>query len=307
MTPTVVYETCGLRIRSAVELHLPRSDGSAADVDIVLGPELDDDGSTPPGEVVAVDEAFDVGWYTVTDTGVDHRLRFRDCAEFVVGPGARTVTVRPMPDGRTELIPILLAGTVLALVLTLRGSTVLHAAAVAHAGRATALVGHAGRGKSTIAALLCAAGAELVTDDVLVVEAARPPVCLGGASELRLRDSASTALDLDDGAVRRTADDRTAWRVARRAFGVQDIGAIVVPVPAREHTTLETRQLPPHEALLALLACPRINGWRRPTEVARDFGVLAEIANAVPVHAAIVPWGPPFDAAIGEALLDRVG
>lgn len=304
MTSGPVYLTCGLRVRSEFEMHLPRAKGTAADVEIVLGAELDDAGEVPPGEIVALDEAHGMGWYTVTDTGSDHRLRFRGCAEFIVAADARSVTVRPVPGGRTELIPVLLAGTVTALMLTLRGATVLHASSVAVGGRALAVVGHSGRGKSTIAALLCAGGAELVTDDVLVVESSRPARCVGGASELRLRDSASTGFDGVDGVRRRTADDRTAWAPDRHILGAQELGAIVFPFPSRTGKTLDLQRLPPGEALLGMLSCPRINGWRRSVEIGRDFAVLADIANAVPTFAAIVPWGPPFDPGIAVTLLD---
>lgn len=302
-----VYLTCGLRIRSEIELHLPQAEGADADVDVDVrwGDDIGDADDEPPGELVARDEAHGVGWYTVTDTGSDHRLRFRGCAEFVVA--ADTVTVRRVPDGRTELIPVLLAGTVTALLLTLRGATVLHASAVATSGRALALVGHSGRGKSTLAALLCGAGADLVTDDVLVVEPSEPPSCIGGASELRLRAAASEGFDLPDGASRRTADERTAWDTGHHAIGAQELGAIVFPFPSRAIDTIELRRLPPDEALLGMLSCPRINGWRRASEIGRDFGVLGQLSNTVPVFAAIVPWGPPFDPAIVGELLGLVG
>jgi hypothetical protein len=306
MTTAAIYDICGLRVRSEIELHLPRADDSSVDVEIVLGPDLDDDGGVPLGEIVARDEAHGMGWYTVTDTGSDHRLRFRECAEFVVAADAAAVTIRPVAGGRSELIPILLAGTVTALVLALRGATVLHASAVAIGGRALALVGQSGRGKSTIAALLCAADADLVTDDVLVVEPTRPPVCVGGASELRLREAASVGFDRVDGATRRTADDRTAWAPDRRVLGAQELGAIVFPFPSRTVDMIELRRLPPDEALLGMLSCPRINGWRRAAEIGRSFHVLGDIANSVPTFAAIVPWGPPFDTAIVNRFLDLV-
>jgi hypothetical protein len=67
---------------------------------------------------------------------------------------------------------------------------------------------------------------------------------------------------------------------------------------------IELRRLPPDEALLGMLSCPRINGWRRAAEIGRDFAVLAGLANEVPTFAAIVPWGPPFDPGIATVLLD---
>ena len=71
----------------------------------------------------------------------------------------------------------------------------LHASAVAVDGIGLAFVGQSGRGKSTVAALMCVDGAELVTDDVLTVDPGPPVRCQGGASELRLRAAAAHLAD----------------------------------------------------------------------------------------------------------------
>ncbi len=68
------------------------------------------------------------------------------------------------------MIPVLLAGNLLAIVLGLRGAAVLHASAVELNGAAIAFVGPTGAGKSTAAALLCAAGGAIVGDDAARVE-----------------------------------------------------------------------------------------------------------------------------------------
>lgn len=303
------YATCGVLLRSEIELHVPLATPRPDDGEVVVtwGPELVADGEPPAGDVVARDEAHGVGWYTVTDTGVDHRLRFRDCAEFVIAGDTGSITVRPVSGGRSELIPVLLAGTVTALLLTLRGATVVHAGAVAVDGRALAIVAQSGRGKSTLAALLCASGADLVADDVLAVGSPTPISCCGGASELRLRPaSAAIATDDPTAATRATADERTAWRPSLHGGEPIELGAIVFPFPSRTATELELRRVSPEEALLGLLACPRINGWKRAAEIGRSFTVLGEVAASVPAHAALVPWGPPFDPGIARRLASLV-
>jgi hypothetical protein len=60
---------------------------------------------------------------------------------------------------------------VLPLAAALQGVEVLHASAVAVDGRAVALIAASGTGKTTIAAHLVAAGADLLADDVLAVTA----------------------------------------------------------------------------------------------------------------------------------------
>ena len=166
--------------------------------------------------------------------------------------------VRRDPAGRDELIPILLAGTVSAFLLTLRGHTVLHASAVAVDGEALAFVGQSGRGKSTVAAPMCVDGAELVTDDVLVVDAGPPVTCIGGAPELRLREKAAEIAALHpDAATRETADNRLAFTPRPGPVESLPLAAIVIPAPSRTHSEVEVRRLEPSAALFSLLGFPR--------------------------------------------------
>jgi hypothetical protein len=300
--PTV-YAQCGLRLRSEVELHLPIAAGEGFDVDVRWGPDLADSGVPPPGEVIAAYSSGEDSWYTATETGSGYLLRFRECGEFAVTADLSAVEVRPDPAGRPELLPILLAGTVTAFLLTLRGQTVLHASAVAIDGVALAFVGQSGRGKSTVAALLCLAGAELVTDDVLVVDPNPPVTCIGGAPELRLRDGAAALAESQpDATARVTADDRLAVAPLSAPAEPLPLAAIVVPAPSRAATDVEIHRLPASTAVFWLLAFPRVHGWCRPDVLSRDFAAISRIANAIPIYDVTIPWGPPFDPRVAQAL-----
>ena len=103
---------------------------------------------------------------------------------------------------------MLVGGTLLAFVLTMRGEAVLHASAVQVGDAALAFVGASGMGKSTMATLLCADGARLVTDDVL-----------------RL-DTTSSATDLRPGSDRAAAAQgrRPPGRPVRKRTGAADDG-----------------------------------------------------------------------------------
>ena len=162
--PTV-YSQCGLRLRSEIEVSLPSVDGSAWDVDVVWGPDIDDTTTPPEGDLVASYELRDSTWYTATATSTGYRLQFTNCGEFVISADLARVVVRKDPSGsHPDLLPILLAGTVSSFLLALGGATVLHASAVAIDGAALAFVGQSGRGKTTVAALMCVDGAALVAD-----------------------------------------------------------------------------------------------------------------------------------------------
>lgn len=298
-----VYVQCALRLRSEIELSLPRAGGDAADVDVRWGPDIHDSSEPPPGDVIAAYGSGEDRWYTATSTGSEYLMRFRDCGEFVISADLSAVQVRRDPAGRFELLPILMAGTVSALLLTLRGHTVLHASAVAIDGAALAFVGQSGRGKTTLAALLCLDGAELVTDDVLTVHDGPPVTCVGGASELRLRAAAAVlAEQRADRPARTTADERLAFSPSPAVLEPLPLAAIIVPTPSRTALGVEVRRLAPSMAVFWLLAFPRVHGWCRPDVLSRDFTMLSQVVNAVPVYDVIVPWGPPFRPDIAASL-----
>lgn len=300
--PSAVYLQCGVRLRSEVELALPLAEGSGWDVDIRRGADVHDTAAAPAGEVIAAYEnQGGENWYTATRTEAGYRMRFRECGEFEISGDLTRVVMREDPVGRTELLPILLAGTVSALLLNLRGHVVLHASAVTIDDVAVAFVGQSGRGKSTMAALMCVDGADLITDDVLRVEPGPPATCIGGAPELRLREKAvSIARAQPTTAVRATADERLAFAPPVTDVRPRPLTAIVIPSPSRTAAQVEGEVIEPSRALFALLAFPRVHGWRDKAVLAREFATLSQLVNQVPVIEATIPWGPPFDPDIAR-------
>lgn len=299
------YEVCGLRIRSEIELHgaAPAPD-QESDVVFSAGPPIASADTPPDGVVIASASDGDMWWYVAVENSDGYLLRFAECGDFVVSRDLSRVEVRQAAVGdRVHLVPVLLTGTVMAFLLTLRGNTLMHASAVGIDGRAIAFIGQSGRGKSTIAALMCASGATLVTDDVLVVRADDPPTCVGGAPELRLRpNAASIAHGYDPARSRTTLDERTGFAPTDAQTGEFPLAAIVIPTPDREISEVRIDRLPPHVALFALLSFPRVDDWRRDDELTRDFAVFREIVSSVPLYAVSIPWGPPFDPDVAVAL-----
>lgn len=302
-----VYAQCGLLMRSAVALDLPTSVVDRWDVDVRWGDDTRESHDFPPGEVIAEYGDGETTWYIAAATDAGYVLRFSGCGEFVISADLSEVVVRRDADGRSDLLPILLAGAVSAFLLALRGVTVLHASAVAVDGVAIAFVGRSGQGKSTLATLMCLAGAELVTDDLLAVDPGPPVTCVGGASELRLREAAAHLADAQpDRPSRLTADDRRAFAPKPAPTGPLSLAAIVIPSPSRTAVKVELRRLSPSDALFSVMAFPRIHGWRHPDVLTRQFTTLANIANRLPVYHATIPWGPPFGPDVATALLPLV-
>ncbi|HET6448467.1 MAG TPA: hypothetical protein VFG31_05090 [Conexibacter sp.] len=98
-----------------------------------------------------------------------HRLSAPGCGACVVAGDGRAVTYAPAAAGVAEPHRLLL-DQALPFAACAAGLECLHASAVACNGRAIALAGVSGTGKSTLAHALARRGAEPLADDVLALE-----------------------------------------------------------------------------------------------------------------------------------------
>lgn len=155
-----------------------------------------------------------------------------------------------------------------------------------------------GKGKSTVAALCCAAGGELVSDDVVAIgQSGSAVTCRGIGKELRFRDSAReiAGLFLAPGPARRTtADGRLALKPTAASSDHNTISAVVLPQPGRHAQEVGLQPLGPAEAVVKLLGNARVPAmlpldWQR-----RNFEVVSDLAGKTNVVEATMPWGPPF-------------
>ncbi len=133
-------------------------------------------------------------------------------------------------------------------------------------------------------------------------------VCFPGTRGLRLRSAAAGLGDEIEGAVvGTTADGRTGVVPARLVDTPLKLGAVLVPEPSREASSLELRRLGAMEGLQELLRHPRLTNWRASEPIGQLFRLTGEIADALPIYRSRVPWGPPFRAGLAEELLEGVG
>jgi hypothetical protein len=325
--PPSIYRIHGLVIESEIPLDeraIEReADGRTADPQsgdeadplpdyrVVAGEPRACPDSPPPGRMLA--EIPDDGFrYWAVETRRDPgrwTLRYAGICEATLDSGTRTIVVHPASEADPGLIPIFVEGNVLAHALAADGLLALHASAVELGGRALAIVGPSGTGKSTLAALLCAAGARLVADDVLRVDATGSgAICFPGTRGLRLRPAATSLKGrIHAAAVEETADGRTRVLPTQRADGPLKLYAAIVPEPSREAKRLEVRRLGAMEGLQELLRHPRLGAWRAREPIARLFELTAEVAPTLAVYRARIPWGPPFQPALAEEILASVG
>jgi len=305
---STTYELHGLRVRSEIPLGGSVRPEGTPDLDVRWGSEPMPPAAEPDGRVLARVAGDDGRGYTHTQAGAGYLLRFHGLCEVRIDGARRAMDVRVSVGGDRAMVPLLVAGNSLAFVLTLAGERVLHASAVQANGSALAFVGAPGMGKSTLAALLCASGATLITDDLLRLapDGAEFRCCFGPA-EIRLRaNAAELARSFPGVAAAPTPDGRVAIRLGHAGRPMPRLGTVVIPRPMRTRTTLAVRQLAPAAALFALSRYPRVAGLCAPELLASQFRAFAQVASSVPVYEAEVPWGPPFAPGLADALVEAV-
>lgn len=302
-----------LNISSAVPLFQDRPvpPGGTIDVEVCLGEPIQVSDEPPNGTPILHLQTTKQH-YTVCPIDGGYVARFYRSCDVRLDSSLSTMTVHPVQGVDLSLLPVLVAGTALALLLTLRGKTVLHASAVQVDQGAVAFIGGSGMGKSTLATLFCSRGALLITDDLLRLTPGPGQFsCALGATEVRLRKSAADLMEQFEIAPERrlTGDARDALATVTAVDEAISLEAIVVPIPDKSATadSMSVTRLPASEALLLLSRFPRLVGWKDAAAIRRQFDQLADVVTRVPVYVAELPWGPPFPDDLVDILLDRLG
>ena len=122
------------------------------------------------------------------------RLAFDDTGTFDVVERGRRIAWTP---GSTTAMPLVradLLGGVFSVALHLQGLLCLHGSGVGVNGVAVAFLANKGGGKSTLATAMCAAGATLITDDMLPVDPHAPVTAWPSMPAVRLLHDAASHL-----------------------------------------------------------------------------------------------------------------
>ncbi|MFM2042077.1 MAG: hypothetical protein RLY86_653 [Pseudomonadota bacterium] len=198
-----------------------------------------------------------------------------------------------------------LCGGALSILSHQRGLAPLHACVVTIGGRAVALAGHSGAGKSTTAAALLRRGHGLVTDDQAVIDPKSGLVAPGYPS-IKLWGSAAAALGYptDDRLRIGTGDDK--FHAPFRNQFVTEVVPLVAVVVVRADEAVASpsiRALPWPQSLAVL---HRLVHWRTIGDHIDGgraaLSIMGGIARSIPV----VTLTRPVDMSHLDDLADRV-
>jgi hypothetical protein len=252
------------------------------------------------------------------DHGAWYHLRYSDGTEFVIdGPGRRVWG--NCPEGETiENTATYMLGPVMGLVLRLRGITSLHASLVVVEGRAVAIAGLPGSGKSTIAAAFSRSGFPVMTDDVAALKVRSGRItALPGYPRLRLwPDAVSAVLGRGKTLPRLVTRSRSwpGWDKRYLDLAEDSCPFQETPLPlagiyflvdrAEGERTPVIEEMSGSESLAALASQVYPSFHVEKDHLARDFRFLSQVAASLPLRRVTSPRGPGTPSRIRDALLD---
>lgn len=237
------------------------------------------------------------------------RYTVRNVADFLVSGGGEVIIDSPHADDTPD-IAVFLLGPALGFLGLQRGLFPLQASTVVIGGRTVALMGPSATGKSTVAALLLAEGAELLSDDVTMIDVVAPggPTVLPGPPRQKLWRDTLDALGIAPGRrLRRLVDLEKFDRPVFRSFdGVpRRLDAL-----CRLHPRI--RQLPDGPRLVPQSGLPAVRVlhdciYRRTAADLlglsdRVFQACAMLATTLPNHALTLPDGLGTMARVGPQI-----
>lgn len=282
------YLVFGLVVRSDMPLpELVPHPATAADVTIRI------DAARPMRETPAY-------YHVEGDTAL---LTIKDVGQYRI-EGGRDIIVVPVPGASERNLRLYVLGSALGAVLHQRGLVPLHANAVEIAGAAVAFMGHAGAGKSTLAAWFLDRGHAVLTDDVCVIENRQSGIVAHrGVVRLRLWREAVIQSGRAIIEANRSFDhfDKYDVRIAEARIAPPSLplGGVVLLERADEGEAFSLRRLRGSEAVEALVA----NVYRGEyAQISGTAGALmlscVALANQVPVMVVRRAWG--FDSLNAE-------
>lgn len=242
-----------------------------------------------PAEPETADPAF-----LLTDYGGEafFQLAYSDGTRFVLDGAGTKMWGRYSAPYSLEDFTTYLVGPVMGFVLRRRGITALHASAVSVNGRAVALCGPAGAGKSTTAAALALRGVPVLCEDVSALHEASgefsvlsgyPRVCLWPNSVEMLVGTSDALPRLTPGWEKRylSLDGGT----ARFEQGENRLLAIYFLMPrTSDEKAPRVHEMSAREGVLELVQNTYMNAVLTRKQRAAEFDLLGRLASQVRIR-----------------------
>lgn len=214
-------------------------------------------------------------------------LRWPDLFECLIDAPGREMKVHCLGSSSVDSFYSYLLGQALSIALLKQSVEQFHATVLSIDGKALALTGDCGRGKSTLAGALIRCGAKLLVDDMLVLREEQGRfIAYPGPAALKLMPDSARAFGLST---------RTALRmnalVEKKIFPVRQaqedpivlrhIYALTAPSPRTKLTRI--RRCSPAQSCIELVAAAYNLDDSRADRMARQLDWAAKVSRAVPV------------------------
>jgi hypothetical protein len=302
------YCLYGLRIRSDWPLPAPESDrAELADVELFRAP------AAVFKEARRLIAAVPVGseWlrHIRLADGSDF-LFWDEFFEILVSPDGRRIAGRAAAPGAPASFFAYLLGQVLSFSLLKLGFEPMHSTVVSIDGRAAALTGFSGRGKTVLATAFLKAGHPLLTDDLLVIKPeADGYVAFPGLPRVKLHARDARRFFGPRIANVQVTDITPKWIIRlgpeHATAGPERLAAVyVLRPPARpgRPAGITIRRLAPRPAFVEVLKSTFNTRVTEPERLKRQFETTLRLVSAVPVMALSYPKAYRSLGAVVEAV-----
>jgi hypothetical protein len=304
------HEVYGICLRTGFPLSLPEpSSADLIEVEVLLGPA--DFFSDLLRDTPLQPSPYDNFYYAHLPDGSSY-VRWNGLGEFLVSTDGRCITSRRFDGASLESFQVYLLGQAISFALVKNGLEPLHATCVVIDGKAVALLGDSGYGKSSLAACFLEAGHRLLTDDLLVAQEVPGGIQVyPGPPRIKLFPEMAhgflgesvRGVPMNSGS-RKLIMPLEPQRVYPHAAPLAAIYAIAAPDEAAQVQCVRIESVPSREAFVLLMNNVFNYVIVDSKRLQRQFDLTARLAAVAPVKRLLYPRVASALALVREAIIN---
>ncbi len=238
-----------------------------------------------------------------------HRIIVEDTGTFDLSEDRTRITIVPLAGAWDDFVRAHLTGRVLATALHLDGLLPVHGSAVATADGVIGFLAPKGYGKSSLALALTAAGAWLVSDDTLALDA-ESGRAWPGVHGLRVREDARGVVGVPEGAFRTREGKHLITefgqeRVFARPMALAALYLLVPIDPDGEG--VDRAPMPQLQGAISLVAHVKIGGMLGAAAAPVLLARAARLVATVPLYQLAMPRDLDALPAMARTILEWHG